>query len=406
MMLAGKINDKNACKLKFYTLGRFEIYNEDEGFYNISGRSKKLWYLFKYLLSNKGKGIPPETILENLYPEEEYENPRNTLQNIVYRLRKILCQEEFFSDFSCNIVYNNGCYLLTFDDDVFLDTDYFEKYIQKAELLKYENTDEAMDYYEKALELYKGDYFPELLYEDWVIPKRNYYRRLYVQSVLELVKLYRSKKEYDKSIKICERAIQIEAYEEDLHISFMENLIEKGKIKEAQNHYELYTSMVYKQFGIKPTPELQKIYRMLRNSGTGLSISDNAEIRPVDEDSEGAFYCDSNLFNSIYILEKRRNERTGHLVFVVSVTVDENTEIFSDFRNCVISSLRKGDVVTTWDNNVILILLPRMEYNQIQAIMDRIINQFCKKHNEHKFDIKVKIHTSLPDINKNFVTKL
>lgn len=404
-MIAATLKDKINYKLQFYTLGRFEIYQKDKGLYNISGRTTKLWYLFKYLLLNKGKGIPPETILENLYPDEEYENPKNTLQNIVYRLRKLLCQGDFFSDNICNILYNNGCYSLCFTDDVFLDTDFFEEYIHKAETLKHVNPDEAIEYYENAIDLYYGDYFPELVYEDWVIPKRNYYRRLYIQSVLELVKLYQQKKDFEKSVKICERALQIESYEEELHIRFMESLIGKGKTKEAQNHYELYTSMLYKQFGIKPTSELQQIYKLLKNNGAELSSGEAAELYPADENSTGAFYCDRNIFNSIFILEKRRSERTGQIVFIVSLTVNENTSIFNDFRKCLIKSLRKGDVVATWDNNTILVLLPKLEYKQIIAIMDRIINQFNtdNNNNNNNIDVKVKIHTALPSnpINQN-----
>ena len=103
-MLAEKIAEHNECNLQFYTLGRFEIYLKNRGYYNLTGRSTKLWYLFKYLLLNKRKGIPPETILETLYPYEEYENPKNTLQNIVYRLRKVLNQEEFLG-ISAAILY-------------------------------------------------------------------------------------------------------------------------------------------------------------------------------------------------------------------------------------------------------------------------------------------------------------
>lgn len=393
-MLTEAAKGKDPCRLMIFTLGRFEIYHKEKGFYNISGRSTKLWCLFKYLLLNKGKRIPPETILENLYPNEEYENPKNTLQNIIYRLRKILSHEEFFSNLGCNIVYNNGCYSLYFNDNFFLDTDFFEECIQKAELLKNEKPDEAINYYEKALELYHGDYFPELVYADWVIPKRNYYRRLYIQSVLELVKLYRQKKDYDSGIKICERAIQIEAYEEDLHISLMENLIGKGRIKEAQNHYELYTSMLYRQFGIKPTYELQQIYKQLRNIVDEVNASVFTEKCPADEISEGAFYCDRNMFHSLFILEKRRSERTSQQVYVVSITVNESSEIFDEFRKSLIKSLRKGDVVTTWDTNRILILLLGMDYKQIHAIMDRIIRRFNK--NIHIYDIDVKIHTSIP----------
>ena len=80
--------------------------------------------------------------------------------------------------------------------------------------------------------------------------------------------------DYDNIIRICEQAIQIEPYEEELHICFMENLIDKGRITEAQNHYESYTSMLYKQFGIKPTAELQQVYKMLKSSGAELNDVD------------------------------------------------------------------------------------------------------------------------------------
>lgn len=392
-MLAAKTNKQEICKLQLYTLGRFEIYQKDKGFYSISARATKLWYLFKYLLLNKGKGIPPETILKHLYPDEEYENPRNTLQNIVYRLRKVLSQDEFFNSCSCNILYNNGCYSLYFNDDVFLDTDIFEGYIQKADSLININPNEATLWYENALKLYQGDYFPELIYEDWVIPKRNYYRRLYTQSVLKLVKLYQQKKEFDKSIKTCEQAIQIEPYEEGLHIALIENLMNMGRIKEAIDNYNTYTSMLYKQFGIKPTAELLQVYKMLKNSAE-LNSSETTENQLINENTAGAFYCDRKLFNSIFILERRRSERTGHIVFVVSISVNESTSVFNSFRKSLIKSLRKGDVVTTWDSNVLLVLLPRMDYKQIITIMDRIINQF--KKNAVDYDIKVKVNTALP----------
>lgn len=394
-MPAEKIREPVFNRLHLYTLGRFEIYHKDKGFYSISGRATKQWYLFKYLLLNKGKKLPPETIFENLYPDEAYENPKNTLKNIVYRLRKLFDQDDFFRDLSFDILYNNGCYSLYFDDDVFVDTDLFEEYIQKAELLKNIKPDEAIKFYESAVMLYKGDYFPELIYEDWVLPKRNYYHRLYVNSVLQLIELYQKKKEYDKIIMLCEQAIQIEPYEEELHVRFIEKLVEKGRVKEAQNQYRLYTSMLYKQFGLKPTAELQQVYRQIKNSGDDFSGTCLAKNSAAYHYASGAFYCDRNLFSSIFDLEKRRSERTGNMVFAVSVTVNETSDIFGAFRENLIKSLRRGDVVTTWDSNVLFVLLQGMDYRQVITIMNRIIKQFNK--NNSSYNIEVKILTALPD---------
>ena len=346
------------------------------------------------MLLNYGRSIPPEIILENLYPDETYKNPKNTIQNIVYRLRKLLKDDDFFKNYDCNIVFSNGCYSLLLNKDVFVDSSIFEQCIQKAEVSSRENSDEAIELYEKALALYKGDYFPELVYEDWVTPKRNYLRRQYIQSALHLIRLLQKNKEYEKCIKICDKVLLVEPYEEDVHISFIENLIENGNIKDAQNHYGYYTSMLYKQFGIKPTTELQQVYKLLKNSGAklnGLSMDNNLE----DQNSIGAFYCDTKLFNSIFVLEKRRSERSGHIVFIVSLTAGSYCDI-CDFRKTLIKSLRRGDVVTDWNEDTLLILLPKMDYKQIITIIDRIIFQYKKEINNNNFEVKVKTCSDLP----------
>ena len=392
-------------KLIFLTLGRFEIRKDNTDAYTPSSRSTKPWDLFKFLLANKRTGMPPEIILENLYPNESYENPKNTLQNLVYRLRKLLSDENIFSDYSCNILFTNGCYSLDFSDDICLDTDIFEQYIQKADLYKHESIQKTVDYYEKAIALYRGDYFPELLYEDWVIPKRNYYRRLYIQAVNELLGIYKQKKAFDDSIRVCEKAIQIEPYEEDFNITFMESLIGKGKISEARKHYGYITGLLYKQFGIKPTPEMQSIYHLLKND-TNRSKEKSLNIEfDENENRNGAFYCDPNTFRSLFIIEKRRNERTNDSVLPVSFSIDEGnnsvssqseTVVFDEFRRFLVKSLRKGDVVTTWKNSQLLVLLPKIDNKGIRVISDRIIKQFQCNENHSDIEIKVSVHPFLP----------
>ncbi len=401
-------NPESTHNLNFYTLGRFEI-SSSEGGYIPSARTTKLWDLFKFLLANKGVNIAPEVILENLYPNETYENPKNTLQNIVYRLRKLLCDEHIFSDNNCNILFLNGCYTLSLSDNIWLDTDLFEQYIKKADLYKHESIQKTIDFYEKAIALYRGDYFPELLYDDWVIPKRNYYRRLYIQAILELSKIYKQTKAYDNSILICEKAIQIEPYEEEFHINFMEALISKGRIIEAQKHYGYITGLLYRQFGIKPTIEMQKISYSLKNvqKSSIETINPIEEEYLVDETQSGAIYCDPKTFRSLFIIEKRRNERTNDSVLPISFSIDENdinnstgkesTSVVKDFRSFLIQSLRKGDVVTTWSDSRLLVLLPKIDYKAIRVISERIIKEFQNKNSAYsEVDFKVNVHSYLP----------
>lgn len=406
-MIAEKKNNPELIhKLRFLTLGQFEIHNINTGNYIPPARSKKLWDLFKFLLANKGIGMPPEVILENLYPNESYENPKNTLQNIVYRLRKLLSEIDIFQNQNINILFSNGCYSISFSSDIGLDTDIFEYYLQKADLFKYESIEKTIDYLEKALVLYRGDYFPELIYDDWVIPKRNYYRRLFIQAVLELSNIYKQKKSFDDSIRVCEKAIQIEPYEEELHICFMESLIGKGKFNEANKHYGYITGLLYKQFGIKPTVEMQKIYNSSKINQNIANGSSDIEDFFVDEKKGGAFYCDPKVFRSLFIIEKRRNERTGEPVLPVSFSIEDpfaessdinaDNNIFKAFRLFLLNSLRKGDVVTTWNNKYLLVLLPRIDYKGVRVVSDRIVKQFQSIENYSRLEIEVKYHPFLP----------
>ncbi|MEW6243779.1 MAG: bacterial transcriptional activator domain-containing protein [Bacillota bacterium] len=45
------------------------------------------------------------------------------------------------------------------------------------------------DLYRKAISLYRGEYLPECPYQEWVLPARHYYRRIYLKCVSSLVHL-------------------------------------------------------------------------------------------------------------------------------------------------------------------------------------------------------------------------
>jgi hypothetical protein len=180
----------------------------------------------------------------------------------------------------------------------------------------------------------------------------------------------------------------------------MESLIGKGKINEARKHYGYITGLLYKQFGIKPTPEMQNIYHMLKNdTNKGKENSINIDFEENDN-RNGAFYCNPNTFRSLFIIEKRRNERTNDSVLPVSFSIDEcdnnKTVIFDDFRRFLVKSLRKGDVVTTWKNSQLLVLLPKIDNKGIRVISDRIIKQFQCNENHSDIEIKVSVHPFLP----------
>lgn len=61
-------------KLEIITLGKFEVRRAGQLLSQDS--SYRVWDLFKYIITNRNTGIVPELALENLWPDQEYSDPR------------------------------------------------------------------------------------------------------------------------------------------------------------------------------------------------------------------------------------------------------------------------------------------------------------------------------------------
>ena len=67
-------NNLQVCdqNINIFTLSKFHISQDNQVLTESSSRSKKMWEIFKFLLSNRGKTFFPEDILEKIWPENDY----------------------------------------------------------------------------------------------------------------------------------------------------------------------------------------------------------------------------------------------------------------------------------------------------------------------------------------------
>src|SRR6185503_19141544 len=80
--------------VKIYSLGRYEVYR-DERRLEFSGKvPKKPLMLLKALIAYGGRSVPEERLMDALWPDEEADAARKSLDITVLRLRKLLgCHE-------------------------------------------------------------------------------------------------------------------------------------------------------------------------------------------------------------------------------------------------------------------------------------------------------------------------
>ena len=398
---------ENQKQLEIYTLGRFQVKFGEQTFFNDNTRSHKMSDLFMYLITQQGKQTSSETILEALWPDHEYSNPKNVLKNMVYRLKKTMLDYQV-PDAKSLIVYSYGGYSWNSQSDYWLDTEAFETLCRKARNLAKADPHQAVDLYREALSLYRGPYLPECHYSDWVLPKRHYYRQLFVRSVSELLALQKEHRLFSQMAEDCEKVLYVDDIEENIHLYYIEALLQEGKTNQARAHYEYITSLLYQELGAKPSPAMRRIYRAIKaqSERPDLDFNDLQELLKERDDEQGALICEPDFFQYLCRLERRRAEREDLPVHlgILSLTGPNFQPLpEAQLRNCmkemeavILSKLRKGDVVSSWSENQYTIMLPRVSLEQAEAVLQRIQNAVKQNSLDVDMIIRSSVHPVLP----------
>lgn len=367
-------------ELEIYTLGNFKV--EKDG--NILSPKEKInskpWLLLKYLITERDKNIHSEVISSNLWPKKIIKNPKHSITNLVYRLRKKFNSSKVKTGTNY-IINSNGTCFFNKDSNYWLDVEEFLELTKQAKRLKETNPQKAISVYKEALDLYKGDFLPEIPYEDWVIPYRNNYHWLFVETVIEYTKLLKKYDRYQEIEKICEKALDIEAYEEELHLIYLESLLKLNEHAHARSHYEYADNLFNEELDISSLPQLEAF----KNEKIQKSSIDRIKKELKDRNNiKGAFICRNHIFRMIYELEERRAERLNKPIFLSYLKIKEQNKIKRyDYliENILEKELRKGDVVTRWDNDKYLMLLLDMAKEDVIKVIKRLREEISKEIN-------------------------
>jgi len=370
-------------ELKIFTLGKFKVKNDDQVITEKRSINDKPWMLFKYLITEKDRIKHAEVISNDLWPDDDIKSPKHSITNLVYRLRKRFknCDESY-------VVNTKGrCY---FNDktNYWLDIEEFIKLTKKAKHLKRKNKIDAIKNYKKAFDLYNGDFLIEIPYQEWVIPHRNNYHWHFVESVLEYIELLKEEDRYEEITKICEKAIEIEPYEEELHIAYLEALLKLGENAHARSHYKYANDLFNNDLDITSIPKLENFYKNKLDSNPLTRIKKSLKER---NHIKGAFICKNDIFRMIYELEERRAERNNRPIYLSYIKfLNINDLKRYDFRieKILEKTLRKGDIITRWDSDKYLILLVDIDQKSARVVLDRIKEEINKETNIDKNKLK------------------
>ena len=191
--------DKADAAYRVLCFEKLELFKEESP---VQWSTKKSMELFAYLLYHKGKFIRKERIVDDLWPEYNYENALINLHTTIYRTRKTL---DYFNN-SIKIEYNNDCYSMQIQD-IFYDVDEFDKAYEQSKLF----SDQRMTLLQKAISIYRGDYLEEDSYI-WCIDMQQNLKQKYIECLITLASIYLSSGEPNKTIISLETVIDKNPY--------------------------------------------------------------------------------------------------------------------------------------------------------------------------------------------------
>ena len=166
---------------RFITLGKFSaIIGGNPLGEDVIESQKKVMNLLRLLILYRNKGIQKEKLLFLLWPDATFEKAGMNLKNLLHRLKQIVGDGLIDSNSSIVKLAASKCW---FDIDNFLNC------VADARRMigegKYQN---ALDIYDDAFSLYKGDYFEDSIYSDQFVEDRENLRQTYMDSLFNASK--------------------------------------------------------------------------------------------------------------------------------------------------------------------------------------------------------------------------
>ncbi|TJX68375.1 hypothetical protein E8P77_02720 [Soehngenia saccharolytica] len=374
------------------TFGDFDILDEGTSRIENLKRSYKLMKLLQYFIAFRNQKILTETIYETLWGEYDSMDVKNVIKGQIFRLKKGLKEARIDED-SLTIEFVKGYYMLKSGENVVIDSDTFEKYISEANMIT-ENFEKALELYNKAFSIYENQLLNNIGYEIWLVPMRNYLRKLYVNSVEKIILQYQLQDKDDDIINICQRALSKEPYEEKFHRYLIQSLINEGKIQAAVEHVKYLQNEFVKGTGVFTIDSINRLENLLNANKKNTYIDNGIEkLQPL----EGPMQLTEEEFKTVYQIakRKRKSDEEADYLFIIELA-DWNRYSLKQIAwheyvaNVVTRSFRKSDCFAIWKGKEILVLLSAVKIDASAKMENRFFINYYETDSSRALPIKLR----------------
>ncbi|MFY9243701.1 MAG: bacterial transcriptional activator domain-containing protein [Polaribacter sp.] len=248
----------NNATIRIETLGNFIVWRNQEKIDNKEWGRDKTIQLLQYLVSHRKKNaLHKEKIMDNLW--EDW-NDRD-FKVAMHGINKVLEPERLSRTEPEYIIRQGVSYQIDLEK-VWIDAEVLEKYIIIGNQSFVSEKEVAKLAYQKAIEIYKGSYLPNRIYEDWTSEEREKSQLLILGAYITLAELLIDTNPIE-SIRLAQNALNIDAAWEDAYRIQMQAYIVKGNRPQAIKTYMKCEVILEEEYGISPLPETKNLLKKI-----------------------------------------------------------------------------------------------------------------------------------------------
>lgn len=212
--------------------------------------------LLKLLVVQAGRPVHRERLIEHFWPDTPEHVAWARLKVTMHFLRQKLREAHFGDEV---IETTDASYVLR-ANKVWIDARAFDELAHEGrEHQRAGRIGEAIAAYDRAKELYRGDFMEADCYADWCAEERERLAEIHIELLVSLADLRFRAGDHAGATRECHAALVREPCRESVHRLLMRSLIALNRPKSALDHFDRCRRILKAELGVEPSRETQAV---------------------------------------------------------------------------------------------------------------------------------------------------
>jgi DNA-binding SARP family transcriptional activator len=223
--------------------------------------SLKARAVFQYLLIHQDRPVRRDLLMELEWPDHTRNSARNNLNVALYSLRNTIDRPRRGIQ---PILYRDGCYLLNPELTWWIDRSEFLSALDRAALAcRREDQQQAIDAYQEAVRLYRGQLFEDDSAGEWFLPEQRRLTDRYLRALGHLAEIHCDRGEFNVAIQSGQLAINADPCCEPAHRVLMRCYARQNQQQLVSRQYRWCVDALRAELGVLPGAETVQLFRAL-----------------------------------------------------------------------------------------------------------------------------------------------